>query len=70
ADDKQLYRRLVFPDQEQWQLVVPLRHRNTILEYFHDSIFGCHMGMVKTLKKIQSYCPPQDKLPFGDDNNW
>lgn len=53
AEDKQLYRVLSFNNIEHWQLVVPQKHHNLVLNYFHNSLFGCHMGMVKTLKRLQ-----------------
>uniref|UniRef100_A0A915K8L4 Uncharacterized protein n=1 Tax=Romanomermis culicivorax TaxID=13658 RepID=A0A915K8L4_ROMCU len=53
AEDKQLYQRLLGNEEER-QLVISLKNRSKILKYFYDSIFGCHMGMVKTLLKTQT----------------
>ncbi|MCP3667793.1 MAG: DDE-type integrase/transposase/recombinase, partial [Gammaproteobacteria bacterium] len=37
-----------FPDQ----LVVPLSHRQRVLQACHDDIFSAHLGVEKTLKKV------------------
>lgn len=56
ADDRQLYRITIIRGNtvDELKLVVPDSRKNTILQYFHDSIFGAHMGMVRTLKRIQA----------------
>jgi len=53
GEDRQLYRFRKCGSTENWQLVVPQKHQKLMLEYFHNSLFGCHMGMVKTLHRIQ-----------------
>lgn len=49
-----LYRIYIEEDKQCKQLVLPRKFRETVMQMAHDSTFGGHLGMVKTLGKIQS----------------
>lgn len=60
--DNVLYKRVKRPDTKaiEWKVVVPTQERRQILNQYHDSLFGSHLGVKKTYHKIaQDYYWPK-----------
>jgi len=49
-----LYRRLVHADNATEQLIVPCESRNAVMEIAHGSLMSGHLGIKKTLMRIQN----------------
>ena len=51
-----LYRRIVYPSEDsRLQFVVPMKYREAVFKLGHCSTLGGHMGIKKTLDRIQAH---------------
>lgn len=62
VEDKVLYKKVKRPDTKatEWKLVVPTSDRPRLLQQYHDSLYGAHLGVRKTYCKLaQDYYWPK-----------
>lgn len=63
--DKLLYKKVTRPGTKamEWKLVVPTSERPKLLQQYHDSLYGAHLGVRKTYCKLaQDYYWPKMAL--------